>query len=170
MIVIKQNISLKIEIIFKSQMNILELINTVMEIKNSLERRPSTASLREHGRINELEDRLIQVIFYEGQNFKKWRQMNRASEICETQSVQCSPVGQSCPTLRSQEQQHARVPCPSPTPGVYPNPCPSSRRCHPAISSFRPLLLLPPILPSIRVFSKNMNNGEEREKREEKEF
>lgn len=71
MIVIKQNISLKIEIIFKSQMNILELINTVMEIKNSLERRPSTASLREHGRINELEDRLIQVIFYEGQNFKK---------------------------------------------------------------------------------------------------
>ena len=31
--------------------------------------------------------------------------------------------------------QHARPPCPSPTPGVYPNPCPSSRWCHPAISS-----------------------------------
>ena len=40
-------------------MNILELINTVMEIKDSLERRPSTASLREHGKINELEDRSI---------------------------------------------------------------------------------------------------------------
>ena len=50
--------------------------------------------------------------------------------------------------------QHARPPCLSPTPGVYPNSCPSSRWCHPAISSScRPLLLLPPIPPSIRVFS-----------------
>ena len=30
---------------------------------------------------------------------------------------------------------HARPPCPSPTPGVYPNSCPSSRWCHPTISS-----------------------------------
>ena len=35
----------------------------------------------------------------------------------------------------------------------YPNPCPSSRWCHPAISSCRPLFLLPPIPPSIKVFS-----------------
>ena len=47
--------------------------------------------------------------------------------------------------------QHARPPCLSPTPGVYPNPCPLSQWCHPAIC--RPLLLLPPIPPSIRVFS-----------------
>ena len=33
------------------------------------------------------------------------------------------------------ESQHARPPCPSPTPGVYPNPCPSSGWCHPTISS-----------------------------------
>ena len=33
------------------------------------------------------------------------------------------------------ELQHARPPCPSPTPGVHPNPCPSSRWCHPTISS-----------------------------------
>ena len=33
------------------------------------------------------------------------------------------------------ESQHARPPCPSPTPGVHPNPCPLSRWCHPAISS-----------------------------------
>ena len=33
------------------------------------------------------------------------------------------------------EPQHARPPCPSPTPGVYPNSCPSTRWCHPAISS-----------------------------------
>ena len=31
--------------------------------------------------------------------------------------------------------QHARLPCPSPTRGVHPNPCPSSRWCHPIISS-----------------------------------
>ena len=50
--------------------------------------------------------------------------------------------------------QHARPPCPSPTPGVYSNSCPSSRWCHPAISpSCCPLLLLPSIFPSIRVFS-----------------
>ena len=37
--------------------------------------------------------------------------------------------------LRPHELQHARPPCPSPTPGVYSNSCPSSRWCHPAISS-----------------------------------
>ena len=31
--------------------------------------------------------------------------------------------------------QHTTPPCPSPTPGVYPNPCPWSQWCHPAISS-----------------------------------
>ena len=33
------------------------------------------------------------------------------------------------------QPQHARPPCPSPTPGVHPNPCPLSRWCHPTISS-----------------------------------
>ena len=37
-------------------------------------------------------------------------------------------------SLRPHELQHARAPCPSPTPGVHPNPCPLSRWCHPAIS------------------------------------
>ena len=31
--------------------------------------------------------------------------------------------------------QHSRHPCPSATPGVYPNSCPSSQWCHPTISS-----------------------------------
>ena len=31
--------------------------------------------------------------------------------------------------------QHARPPCPSPTPGVYLNSCPLSQWCHPTISS-----------------------------------
>ena len=44
--------------------------------------------------------------------------------------------------------QHARPPCPSPTPGVHPNPCPLSRWYHPAISSS-----VIPFSSSIRVFS-----------------
>ena len=47
-----------------------------------------------------------------------------------------SSVTQLCPTLfKLHKLQHARPPCPSPTPRVYPNSCASSRWCHPAISS-----------------------------------
>ena len=38
-------------------------------------------------------------------------------------------------SLRPHELQHTRPPCPSPTPGVQPNPCPLSQWCHPTISS-----------------------------------
>ena len=38
-------------------------------------------------------------------------------------------------SLQPQESQHASLPCPSPTPGAYPNPCPLSHWCHPLISS-----------------------------------
>ena len=38
-------------------------------------------------------------------------------------------------SLRPHELQHARPPCPSPTPGVHPDSHPSSQWCHPAISS-----------------------------------
>ena len=54
---------------------------------------------------------------------------------CKGESVQLSSVAQSCLTLWPHGLQHARPPCPSPTPGVYPNPCPLSRWCHPTISS-----------------------------------
>ena len=37
-------------------------------------------------------------------------------------------------SLRPHETQHPRPCCPSPTPGVHTNPCPSSRWCHPTIS------------------------------------
>ena len=51
-----------------------------------------------------------------------------------THSVQFSRSVMSG-SLQPCELQHARPPCPSPTPGVHPNPCPSSRWCHPTISS-----------------------------------
>ena len=38
-------------------------------------------------------------------------------------------------SLRPHELQHARPPCPSPTPGVDPNSCPLSQWCQPTISS-----------------------------------
>ena len=38
-------------------------------------------------------------------------------------------------SLRPHEPQHARPPCPSPTPGVYPNSYPLSQWCHLTISS-----------------------------------
>ena len=46
-----------------------------------------------------------------------------------------SSVAQLSPTLQPYEPQHARPSCPSPTPVVYPDSCPSSRWCHPTISS-----------------------------------
>ena len=50
---------------------------------------------------------------------------------------QFSSVAQSCLTIcdPTNNSMPWNIPCPSPTPGVYPNPCPSSRWCHPTISS-----------------------------------
>ena len=57
-------------------------------------------------------------------------------------------------SLRPHELQHARPPCPSPTPGVHSDPRPSSQWCHPAISSsVVPFSSCPQSLPAIRVFS-----------------
>ena len=49
-------------------------------------------------------------------------------------------------SLRPHEPQHAKPPCPSPTPGVHPNPCPLSRWCHTTISSS--VVLFPSFLQS----------------------
>ena len=56
-------------------------------------------------------------------------------------------------SLRPHESQHARPPCPSPTPRVHPNACPSSQRCHPAISSsVVPFSSCPQSLPASESF------------------
>ena len=52
-------------------------------------------------------------------------------------------------SLQPHEPQHARPPCPSPTPGVCLNPCPSSWWYHPTISSsFVPVSLCPQSFPA----------------------
>ena len=56
-------------------------------------------------------------------------------------------------SLRPHELQHARPPCPSPTPGVHSNSCPSSRWCHPAMSfSVIPFSSCPQPLPASESF------------------
>ena len=57
-------------------------------------------------------------------------------------------------SLRPHEPQHTRPPCPSPTPGVHQKPM-SIKSAMPSnhLIPCRPLLLLPSIFPSIRVFS-----------------
>ena len=67
-------------------------------------------------------------------------------------SVQFSPSVVSS-SLWPHESQHARLPCPSPTPGVHSNSCPLSRRCHPAISSsVVPFSSCPQSLPALGSF------------------
>ena len=53
-----------------------------------------------------------------------------------------------CDSLQPHGLQHANLPCPSPTPGVFSNSCPSSH-----LILYCSLLLLPLIFPSIVVFS-----------------
>ena len=56
-------------------------------------------------------------------------------------------------SLRPHELQHTRPPCPSPTPGVHSDSCPSSRWCHPAISpSVVPFSFSPQSLPASESF------------------
>ena len=63
-----------------------------------------------------------------------WKNQKPVIGVHQFSSVQfsCSVVSDS---LQPHESQHSRPPCPSPTPGVHPNSCPSSWWCHPAISS-----------------------------------
>ena len=60
-----------------------------------------------------------------------WRSPNIPSSVQFSRSVMSD-------SLWPHEWQHTRPPCPSPTPRVYSNSCPSSRWCHPSISSVIP--------------------------------
>ena len=71
-------------------------------------------------------------------NIKKEKQDRKEYMWCDSihwRSVQFSSVTQYYPTLWPHEPQHARLPCPSPTPRACSNSCPLSQWCHPTISS-----------------------------------
>ena len=71
----------------------------------------------------------------------------------EVIQISCSVVSNSLPP---HESQHARPPCPSPTPGVHSDSRPSSQWCHPAISSsVIPFSSCPQSLPSSGSFPMN---------------
>ena len=72
-----------------------------------------------------------------------WRQIR--SDL-----ISCSVMSDS---LQPHETQHTRPPCPSPTPGVHSDSCPSSQWCHPAISSsVVPFSSCPQSLPASESF------------------
>ena len=65
-----------------------------------------------------------------------WQRMRWLDGVTDsTDMCVCVKFSVVSNSLRPHEPQHARPPCPSPTPGVYPNSCPLSRWCHPTISS-----------------------------------
>ena len=64
-------------------------------------------------------------------NFEAWLCLSVNMDFSSVQSS-CSVVSDS---LRPHGLQHARPPCPSPTPGVYSNSYPLSQWCHPTKSS-----------------------------------
>ena len=69
---------------------------------------------------------------------------------CTSVQFSCSVLSDS---LRPHESQHARLPCPSSTPGVHSNSRPSSQWCHPAISSsVVPFSSCPQSLPASESF------------------
>ena len=68
---------------------------------------------------------------------EEWNWRNQPAwlqAILQFSSVQFGRSGMS-DSLRPHELQHTRPPCPSPTPGLHSNSCPSSQWRHPAISS-----------------------------------
>ena len=90
---------------------------------------------------------------------------SRVLSICELLALSKSPISSGVfssvqfsrsivsDSLRPHEPQHARPPCPSPTPGVHPNPCPLNQWCHPTISSsVFPFTSFPLSLPASRSF------------------
>ena len=75
------------------------------------------------------------LILYTIHNDRSWvYKTSTKISFTTLDSVQfsCSVVSNS---LRPHGLQHARLPCPSPTTGACSNSCPSSRWCHPTISS-----------------------------------
>ena len=86
--------------------------------------------------------------------FYMWKLHNAKNNI-QFSSIQFSHLVVS-DSLRPHESQHARPPCPSPTPGVHSNSCPSSWWCHPAISSsVIPFSSCPQSLPASGSFPMN---------------
>ena len=80
-----------------------------------------------------MEERGFAILPKNHKNHAKWAAIY-ISHIFRFSSFQFSHSVVSN-SLWPHESQHARPPCPSPTPGVYSNLCPLNQWCHPTISS-----------------------------------
>ena len=73
-----------------------------------------------------------------------WKQNHQFSSVQSLSHVRL---------FATHESQHARPPCPSPTPRIHSDPCPWSQWCHPAISSsVIPFSSCPQSLPASESF------------------
>ena len=107
--------------------------------EKSLIRTPQTATYQEIQRVTTqlcLQNKATLLIRCTKGELKddKYYTFIQHSFSCHLSSVQFSRSVVS-DSLRPNESQHARPPCPSPTPGVHPDSHPLSQWCHPAISS-----------------------------------
>ena len=92
------------------------------------------------------ENQFKSLISYKIKNSPLWTCDNYLNSVQFSRSVMSD-------SLRPHELQHARPPCPSPTPGVLPDSHPSSQWCHPAISSsVIPFSSCPQSLPASESF------------------
>ena len=67
--------------------------------------------------------------------FETWNDMIFLNKMNISRNQFSSVQSVMSDSLQPHGLQHARLPCPSPTPGTYSNSCPSSRWCQPTISS-----------------------------------
>ena len=107
--------------------------------EKSLIRTPKTATYQEIQRVTTqlcLQNKATLLIRGTKGELKddKYYTFIQHSFSCHLSSVQFSRSVVS-DSLRPNESQHTRPPCPSPTPGVHPDSRPLSQWCHPAISS-----------------------------------
>ena len=93
-------------------------------------------------------------IYYSGK--ESFRRNGVATMVNKKSEMQCSSVQFSrsvvSDSLRPRKSQHARPPCPSPTPGVHSDSRPSSPWCHLAISSSVVPFSCPQSLPASESF------------------
>ena len=100
----------------------------------------------------DMRDHIWEILLLISDQIWKLKKNENYVIVYESSSVQfsCSVVSDS---LRPHESQHARPPCPSPTPGVHPDTRPLSQWCHPAISSsVVPFSSCPQSLPASESF------------------
>ena len=110
---------------------------------------PSIQHFQDPSLCNKPEKQMRDIIFEKKkQNCHHWMMIWFSSV-----QFRCSVVSDS---LWPYEPRHARPSCPSPTPGVHPNPCPLSRWCHPTTSfSVVPFSSCPQSFPASGSFQMN---------------